>query len=295
MRKAMSDDRFGHTKAQLLRRLLDSSELIHAVGAHNGLTAKLAERAGFDAVWASGFEISASYALPDASILTMTQFLDAAEAMDAATWLPVIADCDTGFGGPLNVAHAVRSYERRGIAGICIEDKVFPKVNSFAATTHDLVSAEEFCRKVRAGKSAQLAKEFVLVARTEALVSGLGMSAALSRSHAYSEAGADMILVHSKSRDPEQVLEFAARWDEATPLVAVPTTYDGVPEKELQEAGFSMVIYANHGIRAAIRSVSSVLAVLADSRRGQAVADQIVTMREVFDLQGMTMPFESGA
>ena len=284
----MTDNRLGFTKAQNLRSLLGSSAFIRAVGAHNGLTAKLAERAGFEAVWASGFEISASHALPDASLLTMTQFLDAAEAMNAATSLPVIADCDTGFGGPLNVAHAVRSYERRGIAGICVEDKVFPKVNSFAAITHELLPADEFNRKIRAGKSAQATGEFLIVARTEALVAGFGMDEALARARAYRAAGADAILVHSKSREPGQVLEFATRWDEGAPLIAVPTTYGSVHEKELQEAGFSMVIYANQGIRAAIRSVNSALAVLADAGRGEAVESQIVPISEVFDLQGMT-------
>lgn len=158
------------------------------VGAHNGLTARLAERAGFEAVWASGFEISASYALPDASILTMTQLLEAADAMNAATLLPVIADCDTGFGGPLHVAHTVRSYERRGIAGICIEDKLFPKLNSFAACAQELVPIEEFGRKVTAGKVAQTTDEFLLIARTEALVVGLSLDEALSRADAYREA-----------------------------------------------------------------------------------------------------------
>jgi phosphoenolpyruvate phosphomutase len=290
----MADSRANPGKAQRLRDLLAGPSIARAVGAHNGLTARLAEHSGFESIWASGFEISASYAVPDASLLSMTQLLDAAEAMDAAADLPVIADCDTGFGGPLNVAHTVRCYERRGIAAICVEDKVFPKLNSFAATTHELVPAAEFAGKIRAGKAAQTGDAFLLIARTEALVAGLSVSEALRRAHAYCAAGADAILVHSKSRDAGQVLEFAACWDEGVPLIAVPTTYGGVQEKELQEAGFSMVIYANQGIRAAIRSVSAVLAVLADAGRAHAVEDQVASMSEVFALQGMTIPFESG-
>jgi len=271
-----------------LRQLLAGPRVVRAVGAHNGLGAKLAQRAGFEAVWASGFEISASYALPDSSLLTMTQLLDCAEAMAAACDLPVIADCDTGFGGPLNVAHAVRSYERRGIAGICVEDKVFPKINSFAAVPHDLVPVEDFAQKIKAGKAAQSTEDFMVIARTEALVSGFGVDEALARARVYRAAGADAILVHSTSRSPQQVLDFAARWELGTPLVAVPTTYDGVHERDLFAAGFHLVIYANHGIRAAIQGATEALAVLAKAGHGRAVADRIVPISEVFALQGMT-------
>ena len=134
------------SKAAHLRALLAGTSVVRAVGAHNGLTAKLVERAGFEAVWASSFEISASHGLPDASLVTMTQHLDATTAMDAVTDIPVIADCDTGFGGPLNVAYAMRCYERVGIAALCIEDKLFPKMNSFA----ELSSGTAARRGVRA-------------------------------------------------------------------------------------------------------------------------------------------------
>ncbi len=280
-------------KAIRLRRLLDGPELVRAVGAHNGLTALLAARAGFEAIWASGFEISASHALPDASLLSMTQLLDAAEAMDMACPVPVIADCDTGFGGPRNVEHTVLSYERRGIAGICIEDKMFPKLNSFAAVAHDLVPVPDFVAKVKAGKAAQKSEDFILIARTEALVAGLDLEEAVNRARAYAEAGADAVLVHSKSREPLQILEFGEKWDLDTPLVAVPTTYDGVYEHELKAAGFRLVIYANHAIRAAIRGINSALAVLSHAGRSREVAEQIVPMSEVFGLQGMTAAFET--
>nr|WP_042187354.1 isocitrate lyase/phosphoenolpyruvate mutase family protein [Kibdelosporangium sp. MJ126-NF4]CEL18020.1 Phosphoenolpyruvate phosphomutase [Kibdelosporangium sp. MJ126-NF4]CTQ90752.1 Phosphoenolpyruvate phosphomutase (EC 5.4.2.9) [Kibdelosporangium sp. MJ126-NF4] len=284
------------SKAAILRSLLaDDDLLVRAVGAHNGLGARLAEQAGFEAVWASGFEMSASYAVPDASLLTMTQYLDGAEAMDVASALPVIADCDTGFGGPLNVAHMVRSYERRGVAAVCVEDKVFPKMNSFAAAAHDLVPIEEFCLKIKAGKAAQESEEFVLIARTEGLVAGVGMEETLRRARAYAGAGADAILVHSKSRQPAEVLEFAGRWDRPTPLVSVPTTYDGVHERDLLGAGFRIVIYANQGVRAAIRGMSAALARLADEGNARSVADEIAPMAEVFALQRMTAAYETKA
>ncbi|MGC9665985.1 isocitrate lyase/phosphoenolpyruvate mutase family protein [Planosporangium sp. 12N6] len=283
------------SKAAKLRALLAGDRITRAMGAHNGLTARLAERAGFEAIWASGLEISASYALPDQSLLSMTQFLDAAEAMDVATNLPVIADCDTGFGGPLNVAHTVRNYERRGIAAICVEDKMFPKINSFAAAAQDLVPLVDFVEKIESGKRAQRSDDFVLIARTEALVAGESVDEALKRAVAYSEAGADAILIHSKSRQPKEILEFAARWTRAVPLIAVPTTYSGIHEDDLHAAGFSVVIYANQGIRGAIRGINATLVTLARSGRGQAVEEQIVPMSEVFELQGMTAKFDSRA
>src|SRR5262245_10385022 len=145
----------GSSKAGQLRALIADGQLVRAVGAHDGLSARLVEQAGFEAVWVSSFELSASYALPDASLLDLTRYLDEARSIEAVTQVPVIADCDTGFGGPLNVAHAVRAYEASGIAAICIEDKVFPKMNSFADVRHDLLPAEEFELKIKAGKRAQ--------------------------------------------------------------------------------------------------------------------------------------------
>jgi phosphoenolpyruvate phosphomutase len=279
-------------RGSTLRHLLDGDTLVRAVGAHNGLTARLAERAGFEAVWASGLEVSASYALPDASLLSMTQFLDAADAMQTAIAIPVIADCDTGFGGPLNVAHTVRSYERRGIAGICVEDKVFPKINSFAHAHHALVPIEDFTAKIKAGKAEQASDDFLFIARTEALVAGLGMDEALGRARAYADAGADAILVHSVSRSPAQILSVAAAWDRDVPLVTVPTTYSSVHERQLAAAGFKLVIYANHGLRAAITGVSATLAALAEHGSGAAVEPQIATMSEVFELQGSAWTYE---
>ena len=118
-------------KSKNLRNLFSSHELIRVMGAHNALGAKLVEGSGFDAVWASGLEISTSYALPDANILTMTDFFNAASSMNEAVNIPVIADCDTGFGNSKNVIHLVKKYEAAEIAAVCIEDKLFPKVNSF--------------------------------------------------------------------------------------------------------------------------------------------------------------------
>ncbi|MFI6444115.1 isocitrate lyase/phosphoenolpyruvate mutase family protein [Kitasatospora sp. NPDC050543] len=280
-------------KAQALRALLRGPSPVRAVGAHDGLSAKLVQQAGFEAVWASSFEISASHGLPDASLVTMTQYLDAATAMDAVTDVPVIADCDTGFGGPMNVAYAVKRYARIGIAAMCIEDKLFPKINSFAADGQDLLPAEDFALKIKTGKEAQPDPDMLLIARTEALIAGAGMEEALDRGRLYAAAGADAVLVHSKSRRPDEVLEFASRWDVDVPLVAVPTTYDSVTEDELYQAGYRVVIYANQGLRAAVRGAQEVLRELNTAGNARAVGERIAPMSEVFALQGMPSDYRT--
>ncbi|MEO3814440.1 isocitrate lyase/phosphoenolpyruvate mutase family protein [Sphaerisporangium sp. B11E5] len=273
------------SKAAALRRLLDGPGLVRAAGAHNGLTARLVEQAGFDAVWASSFEVSASYGLPDASLVTMTQYLAAAEAMEAVVDIPVIADCDTGFGGPLNVAHMVRSYRRRGIAAVCFEDKTFPKANSLSDAEHELISTDRFVAKIRAAVRAREDGDLVLIARTEALIAGFDVDEALHRGRAYARAGADAVLVHSKDPGPERVLKAAALWDEPAPLVVVPTTYGHVSEDTLHEAGVRVVIYANQGLRALVGGVSRTLRDLRRHGRADAVDQDIVPVSDIFALQ----------
>jgi phosphoenolpyruvate phosphomutase len=274
-------------RAATLRRQLQGPKIVRLVGAHDGLTAKLIHQAGFEGVWASSFAASASHGVPDASILTMSQFLDVAETMTLAAPLPVIADGDTGFGDARNFAYAVRRYEARGVAGICIEDKRFPKINSFADAAQDLLPADEFAAKIRAGKQAQAGTEFLVIARTEALIAGGDLDEALERTLLYADAGADAVLVHSKSMHPDQVLKFGAAWDRDVPLVAIPTTYPQVTEAELFAAGFRMVIYANHGIRATVRTVTDTLHELSRAGTAATVEDGLASMADVFALQGM--------
>ena len=259
-----------------------------AAGAHNGLSARLVEEAGFHAVWASGFEISASHAVPDANILTMSEALAAARGIHEACGLPVIADADNGFGNAINVRRAVEEYERAGIAAICIEDNEFPKRCSFyTGVRRQLVSVEEHAGKIRAAVRARTDPAFLVIARTEALIVGLGMEEALERGSAYAEAGADAILVHSKAGDPGEILEFGRRWRGRVPLVAVPTTYKGVTARELGGAGYGIVIYANHGLRAAVKAMRETLGVLRRAECGAAVDPRIVPMDEIHRLVGV--------
>jgi phosphoenolpyruvate phosphomutase len=271
-------------KAILLRSMLGGNRPVVLAGAHDALSARLVEEAGFDGVWASGFEISASRGVPDASLLTMTEMLEAARHMNAAVALPIIADCDSGFGNAINTIHMMRAYEQLGVAAVCIEDAPFPKRCSlYEDQGRALAPLDEHALKIRAACEARRA-ETVVIARTEAMIARLGLDEALARSHAYAQAGADCILVHSNRRTPDEVLAFARAWHEPVPLVAVPTTYGEIHVDELWAAGFRMVIYANHGLRAAIRATRETLRCLRTSGVAASAEPGIAPLAEVFRL-----------
>jgi phosphoenolpyruvate phosphomutase len=268
-------------------RLLQAKPQLLAIGAHDGLGGRLGERAGFDAVWASGFEISAAHGLPDANILDMSAQLAATARIVEAVTVPVIADCDNGYGNAVNAAYTAEKFARGGAAGICIEDNVFPKQCSFYGDERrELVPAREHALKVAACKDRTAGGLFV-IARTEALIAGRSMAEALDRGNAYADAGADAVLVHSREKSPAQVLEFAARWKRATPLVAVPTTYNTITAADLGAAGFRLVIFANHGLRSAIKAMQQAFAKLLAAGRACALEDDIVSLKAVFDLVGL--------
>jgi phosphoenolpyruvate phosphomutase len=272
-------------KSTRLRELLASGTLVRAVGAYNALMAVLVEQAGFDAVWVSSFEVSACRALPDASLLTMTDYLEAAVQIERACDLPVIADCDTGFGNALNVAHMVRSYEAAGIAAVSIEDKVFPKVNSFADHDQSLVPMADFAHRIAVGKAAQRTRDFLLIARTEAYVAGLGTDEVIRRASAYVNAGADAVLVHSKADTPREVQSFLSQWAGRCAVVIVPTTYPGWHADDAARAGVAMCIYANHGLRATVAAVRGTLSAIHADGATAKVEEAIAPISEIFALQ----------
>jgi phosphoenolpyruvate phosphomutase len=275
-------------KASLLRQRLAGDRLVRVGGAHDGLSARLIERHGFDAVWASGLGISATHAVPDASILSMADFLAAATAMNHATALPVIADCDTGFGSVGTVARMVRLYEQAGIAGLCMEDKQFPKRNSFL-DGHMLAEVGEFAAKIEVAKRTQCDPDFVVIARVESLIAGAGLADALDRATAYARAGADAILVHSKAPTPDEVLQFGRAWRgraPTVPLAVVPTTYPEVRGDQLEAAGIRVVVYANQALRAAISAMNAALSAMAASGSGLAGEVDLADLEDVFGLIG---------
>ena len=276
------------TKSEALRKDLESKSILKVGGAFDAMSAKLVEINGFDAVWAGSFAISATYAVPDASILTMTEFFDAAFKMADTCKIPVIADCDTGYGGPSNVSRMVKKYENAGIAAICIEDKTFPKQNSLLENgQNNLISEKEFVAKIIAAKDAKQDKNFMIIARVEALISGAGMDEALKRATAYEKAGADAILIHSKEKTPEEIFKFADLWEGNSPIVVIPTTYDSVKIDELIDHKIKLVIYANQTLRAAHASMNRMLKQIINSNSLSETEEEISSMEEIFNLQEM--------
>ena len=273
-------------KNEILQKKLEGNSIIKVGGAFDAMSAKLVENSGFDAVWAGSFAISAVHALPDASILTMTEFFDAASSMSSTCEIPIIADCDTGYGGPSNVSHMVRKYEKAGISSICIEDKTFPKQNSLLENgKNDLLSEKEFVAKILAAKEARSDKNFIIIARVEALISGAGMDEALKRATAYESAGADAILIHSKQKTPDEIFEFTDSWNGSVPIVVVPTVYDSVKISDLESHKIKMVIYANQTLRVAHMAMTNLLNELVKAERISDVKDKISTIEDIFDLQ----------
>ena len=274
--------------ADILRELIESKPILKVMGAFDSMSAKLVEINGFDAIWAGSFAISATHALPDASILTMTEFLNVSSNIVQSCKIPVIADCDTGYGGPSNVSHTVKKFELAGVAAICIEDKTFPKQNSLLKNgKHELISEKEFVAKILAAKEAKSNKNFMIIARTEALIAELGMNEALQRATAYQNAGADAILIHSKKETPDEIFEFSESWKGKIPLVVVPTTYPTVGIDELIKNKFKMTIYANQTLRVAYSAMNNMLREIKDCKRISDIKQEMSSMEDIFELQKM--------
>jgi len=274
------------TRSEKLRTMLESSELEFLMEAHNGLSARIVREAGFKGIWASGLSISAQFGVRDNNEVSWTQVVDMLEFMADASDLPILLDGDTGYGNFNNLRRLVRKLEQRGIAGVCIEDKQFPKTNSFLnGERQPLADIEEFAGKIAAGKDTQTDPNFSIVARVEALIAGRGMEEALRRAEAYRRAGADAILIHSKLSKADEILTFAREWARRCPLVIVPTRYYSTPTEVFREAGISTVIWANHLVRSAVTAMQSVAKDIHDSETLVNVEDRIVSVEEIFRLQ----------
>ncbi|HKS88592.1 MAG TPA: phosphonopyruvate hydrolase [Stellaceae bacterium] len=273
--------------ANQLKDKLAAQSLVTAMSAHNPLSARLAEEAGFDAIWASGFELSAAYGVPDASLLSFTQHLDMTRAIVEQTAIPMIADLDTGYGNAINAAHVVGAYARAGAAAVVIEDKTFPKDTSLlAGARQELVRIEEFQGKIEAARAAGAAHDLVVIARTEALIAGLGIDEALRRGAAYAEAGADLVLIHSKQKTPDEIVAFTERWPGRVPLVIVPTAYPELTEEKVRALGkIRLVIYANHAVRAAVAAMRETFAAIRRDGGIHHVDKRIASVEDIFELQ----------
>ena len=274
------------TRSAKLRQMLLSEQLEFLMEAHNGLSARIVREAGFSGIWASGLSISAQLGVRDNNEASWTQVVDVLEFMADASDLPILLDGDTGYGNFNNMRRLVRKLEQRGIAGVCIEDKQFPKTNSFLnGERQPLADIAEFAGKIAAGKDTQHDPNFSIVARVEALIAGWGMEEALRRAEAYRRAGADAILIHSKLSKPDEILTFAREWAGRGPLVIVPTKYYSTPTNVFRLASISLVIWANHMVRSATSAMQSVAKEVFASQTLVNIEDRIVSVDEIFRLQ----------
>lgn len=272
-----------------LNALWGKDKILKVIGCHNALGAKVAEESGFDGVWFSGFEFATSHCVPDASIMTMTDNLQALSSITRAVKIPVIADCDSGFGDLNNVIHMVKEYERIGVSAVCIEDKMFPKLNSFCGESQALLNIKEFSSKIAAAVEARASKNFFIIARIESLIAGTGLDDALTRAIAYKKAGADAILIHSKAKNPEEIISFCKMLNLDIPLIIVPTTYPQFSINDIRAVSekIKVVIYANHGIRAAIKAMKMAYENILSQGSALNVEGEICSVKEAFEYQGM--------
>jgi len=273
-------------KSKKLHELITSRHTGYLMEAHNGLSAKIVQEAGFQGIWASSLSISASLGVRDSNEASWTQTLEILEFMSDATDIPILIDADTGYGNFNNVRRLVKKLEQRDIAGMCIEEKQFPKTNSLLeGAKQPLADIDEFAGKVKAAKDTQRDENFCVVARIEAFIAGYGLSEALKRAEAYHLAGADAILVHSKEKTPHQVISFLEEWRDTSPVILVPTAYNTTPTDTLIKAGADVIIWANHLLRSSVFAMQKTAAKIYSDQRVDNLDSEIAPVAEIFRLQ----------
>lgn len=280
-----------------LRRLLQAKPLVRLIEAHNGLTGLIVEnvavqgengRKEFDGMWASSLTESTAKGKPDIEAVDVTSRTRSLEDILEVTTKPVMYDADTG-GKPEHFQFTVRTLERLGVSAAVIEDKVGLKKNSLFGTdvpqTQD--SIENFSKKIRAGKAAQVTDDFMIIARIESLILDQGVDDAIERAAAYLQAGADGIVIHSRNKQPDEIFEFCDRYAQLAnrrPLVAIPSSYNQVYEKQLIERGVNVVIYANHLLRAAYPAMLEAATTILENERSKELDANLLSIKAILEL-----------
>lgn len=272
------------SSGERLRALLAGPQPCQLMGVHDGLSARIATAEGFPALWASGLCMSTARGVRDSDEASWTELLGLVETMVEAAAVPILVDGDTGYGNFNTARRFSQRAERTGAAGVCFEDKVFPKMNSFFGDSHELAPVAEFCGKIKACKDAQRDPGFVVVARTESLIAGRPMEEALDRAAAYAGAGADALFVHSRRSTPVEIATFLEGYEGALPVVIAPTTFPDLSVAEFGRLGVSAVIWANHSMRAAFSAMREVCQQIRADGGISAVEGQVATLKEIFGL-----------
>jgi len=280
-----------------LRRLINSKKIVRIIEAHNGLTGRIVESTQvnvngeireFDGMWASSLTDSTVKGKPDIEAVDITARMNNINDLVEVTTKPIIFDGDTG-GKIEHFVFTVRTLERLGVSAVIIEDKIGLKKNSLFGTDveQEQDSIEHFCAKIRAGKQAQVTGDFMVIARIESLILKSGMNDAVSRAEAYIKAGVDGIMIHSKEKTPDEILEFCKRYNQfefKVPLVVVPTSYDTIYEDELAENGVKVVIYANQLLRSAYPAMVDSAKKILTYKRAYEARDNLMSINEILNL-----------
>ena len=247
------------------------------------LQKKIVEKVGFDGVWASGLSIATSLGVRDNNELSWKTIVDIVSYIASAIDIPVLVDGDTGFGDFNSARIFAKQLRQIGASGVCLEDKVFPKANSFLKWGQTLLDAQEFAGKIHACKD-NVGNDFAVIARTEALIVGLGEEEALRRSYLYKEAGADALVIHSKQCDGQEVISFLQKWKNALPVILIPTKYPNVPVKIFEDLDVKMIIWANHNIRSSIKSMFEISEKILRDKSIANVLKDIASLEDIFAL-----------
>ncbi len=263
------------------KQLLSSDRFLKIGGAHDAISAVMLEQAGFPAIWVSGFGVSASqFAMPDVNLVSMTESVEATRRMCESVSIPVIVDADNGFGDESNAYRAVREFGMAGAAGVCIEDNTFPKRCSlYPGAPRELVSIDEMCVKLRAARKAADSFGMVLIGRIESLIADLGKEDAIERANAYSEAGVDLVLIHSKKFQP--LKEIMATGRLTKPMIVVPTLFGSTTFEEMESCGICGAIYANQMLRVMVRSCQPLASRLLEASSLSELDDQLVKVSDI--------------
>lgn len=280
-----------------LKRLIENKPIVRVMEAHNGLTGLIVENTTvpaekgqkeFDAMWLSSLTDSTAKGKPDIEAVDLTSRLQTIHDILEVTTKPVIYDGDTG-GKTEHFVFSVKTLERLGVSAVIIEDKIGLKKNSLLGTdvsqTQDTI--ENFCHKISEGKKSQITENFMIIARIESLILGIGMEDALKRAKAYIEAGADGIMIHSRQKSPDEILEFCKNYrnfEKRPPLVVVPSSYNTIYEKQLAEAGVNIVIYANHLLRSAYPAMLNTAKSILTNERSSEVDASMMSINEALAL-----------
>lgn len=276
------------SKNSVLKEMIYSNKLEYILESHNAISGKIVEETGFKALWASSLTISASMGARDCNEISWSDIVNEVWKICDNTSIPLLLDMDTGYGDFNNARYILKKCETVGISGVCIEDKIFPKMNSFVnGEKQSLANKEEFCGKLKALKDAKKDKDFCIVARTESFIVGAGLQVAIERAKAYHNAGADAIVVHSKEDNANQIIDFMKAWDNSCPIIIIPTKYYSVPTSVYKDIGISTVIWANHMLRASIKYMQYIANKIYKEESISEVENQIASIKEILRLQNM--------